>query len=175
METPTPMKSVCPERIQLRPAPPALSATMPTTARNSSQQWHVARKSLKQFLPDATQKARDTIRGKVRVSVKVHVDESGGVTAAASMRRGPANISPTAHWKPRNFGCLRPRKWMDTTCRANGCCDLRLIPTAINVYPAQIAPEALRTERDSSQHPPLISCALIPACPMPRPADRGSR
>ena len=40
-------------------------------------------KVVKQFLPDASQKARATIRGKVRINVKVHVDESGRVTAAA--------------------------------------------------------------------------------------------
>src|SRR5580658_6643715 len=42
------------------------------------------------------------------------------------MRPAPVNISLTAHWKPQNFGYLRRRKWMATTCRANGCCDSKL-------------------------------------------------
>lgn len=37
---------------------------------------------LDQVLPDVSQKARDTIRGKVRVNVKVHVDSSGNVANA---------------------------------------------------------------------------------------------
>jgi len=33
-------------------------------------------------LPDVSEKARQTIKGKVRVSVRVHVDPSGNVTQA---------------------------------------------------------------------------------------------
>ena len=47
-------------------------------------------KVVQQVLPDAPQKARDTIRGKVRLSVKVNVDESGNVTQATLDAPGPS-------------------------------------------------------------------------------------
>jgi TonB family protein len=45
---------------------------------------------LSQVLPDVSQKARDTIRGRVRVSVKVHVDPSGDLAGAELDSRGPS-------------------------------------------------------------------------------------
>jgi protein TonB len=45
---------------------------------------------LNQILPDVSQKARDTIRGRVRVSVKVHVDPSGDLAGAELDSRGPS-------------------------------------------------------------------------------------
>ena len=45
---------------------------------------------LSQVLPDVSQKARDTIRGRVRVSVKVHVDPSGDLAGAELDSPGPS-------------------------------------------------------------------------------------
>jgi TonB family protein len=45
---------------------------------------------LNQVLPDVSQKARDTIRGRVRVSVKIHVDPSGDLAGAELDSRGPS-------------------------------------------------------------------------------------
>ena len=45
---------------------------------------------LDQVLPDVPQAARDTIHGKVRVSVKISVDSSGNVTSADLDSRGPS-------------------------------------------------------------------------------------
>jgi TonB family protein len=45
---------------------------------------------LSQVLPDVSQKARDTIWGRVRVSVKVHVDPSGDLTGAELDSPGPS-------------------------------------------------------------------------------------
>jgi periplasmic protein TonB len=47
---------------------------------------------LDQVLPDVSQKARDTIQGKVRVSVKVHVDPSGAVSDAELDSPGPSKF-----------------------------------------------------------------------------------
>jgi TonB family protein len=71
-------------------AEPSAAAPLVTTAVDSEK---VARTAipgtgsakgevLDQVLPDVSQKARDTIQGKVRVSVKVHVDSSGAVSDA---------------------------------------------------------------------------------------------
>jgi TonB family protein len=58
-----------------------------------------------QVLPDVPQKARETIRGKVRVSVKVAVDSAGSVSSATLEDSGPsryfANLALRAaeQWK----------------------------------------------------------------------------
>lgn len=41
-------------------------------------------------MPEVSQKARDTIQGKVRVGVRISVDASGAVTAASLESRGPS-------------------------------------------------------------------------------------
>jgi TonB family protein len=43
-----------------------------------------------EVLPEVPQSARDTITGTVRVSVKVHIDDAGGVTAAELDSPGPS-------------------------------------------------------------------------------------
>lgn len=66
------------EKQPVRSEPPP-----PSDAPKSTKPSVVSRgEVLEQFLPQVSQKARDTIRGIVRVAVKVHVDESGAVTAA---------------------------------------------------------------------------------------------
>jgi TonB family protein len=45
---------------------------------------------LNEVLPAVSQKARDTVRGRVRVSVKVHVDRSGDLAGAELDSRGPS-------------------------------------------------------------------------------------
>jgi TonB family protein len=45
---------------------------------------------LDQVLPDVSQKARDTIRGRVRVGIKVHVDPAGAVSDAELDSPGPS-------------------------------------------------------------------------------------
>jgi TonB family protein len=41
-------------------------------------------------MPEVSQKARDTIRGTVRVGVRVHVDASGSVSSAELESPGPS-------------------------------------------------------------------------------------
>ena len=68
------------------PAPAPLvkqtDAAEPAAANTAAIAGFVRGAVVHQAMPDAPQKARDTIQGKVRVSVKVHVDESGNVTEA---------------------------------------------------------------------------------------------
>jgi len=45
---------------------------------------------LNEILPDVSQKARDTVQGRVRVSVKVHVDPSGNLAGAELDSPGPS-------------------------------------------------------------------------------------
>jgi len=68
---------------------------------------------LDQVLPDVSQKARASIRGKVRVSVKVHVDPSGGVSAAEFDSPGPSKFFA-------DLALQAARKWAFTPPEVNG-------------------------------------------------------
>ncbi len=72
-------------------------------------------------MPDVSQKALETIRGKVRVSVKVNVDASGKVTNAAFEAPGPskyfsdAAIHAAKNWTfapPSSNGEKVPSEWL---------------------------------------------------------------
>ena len=65
------------------PAPPAQAPKVPEAKAASSGVLH-------QVLPDVPQKSLDTIRGTVRVGIKVSVDPSGKVTDATIESPGPS-------------------------------------------------------------------------------------
>lgn len=99
------------------PAPAASSATSPAsaeaarpgTAGIASTKGEV----LDQVLPDVSEKARATIHGKVRVSIKVHVDPSGGVSAAEFDSPGPSKFFA-------DMALEAARKWAFTPPEVNG-------------------------------------------------------
>ncbi len=104
-------KAVAPAAALPRPRPP-INAPASTPARGQ-----VAHKSM----PDVSQKALETIRGKVRVSVKVSVDASGKVTDAAFEAPGPskyfadAAIHAAKNWTfapPSSNGEKVPSEWL---------------------------------------------------------------
>jgi len=68
---------------------------------------------LDQVLPDVSQKARSSIHGKVRVSVKVHVDPSGGVSEAEFDSPGPSRFFA-------DLALQAARKWAFTPPEVNG-------------------------------------------------------
>ncbi|MGA2095639.1 MAG: TonB family protein [Candidatus Acidiferrum sp.] len=68
---------------------------------------------LDQVLPDISQKARNTIQGKVRVSVKVHVDPSGAVSDAALDSPGPSKFFA-------DLALQAARKWVFSPPELNG-------------------------------------------------------
>jgi TonB family protein len=69
---------------------PVVSASTPAPSANSSTGAIVPGEILDQVLPDVPQKARDTIFGKVRVSVKINVDASGNITSVDFSSPGPS-------------------------------------------------------------------------------------
>ncbi len=71
-------------------AAPVVSASEPEVRPYSSAGTVIPGEILDQVLPDVSQKARDTIRGTVRVSVKINVDSSGNVTSADFDSPGPS-------------------------------------------------------------------------------------
>jgi TonB family protein len=118
-------------------APPASEdAVQPATGGIASAKGEV----LDQVLPDVSAKARATIHGKVRVSVKVHVDPAGGVSAAEFDSPGPSQFFA-------DLALQAARKWAFTPPEVNGksvASEWRLrfefTQSATKVIPAQMAP-----------------------------------
>jgi TonB family protein len=69
---------------------PVASAAEPEVRPNSSAGSMIPGEIIDQVLPDVSQKARDTIYGTVRVSVKINVDSSGNITSADLDSPGPS-------------------------------------------------------------------------------------
>ena len=141
VEQPGP-KSVVANTAAPTPAPARSKMAAPTqpasTAASSSDV--VRGKVVKQFLPDASQKARDTIRGKVRINVKVHVDESGRVTAAAFDAPGPSQYFADRALAAAKLWLFAPAKMDGHNVPSEWVLRFEIDPAAINVYPAQTAP-----------------------------------
>jgi len=118
-------------------APPASEeAAQPATGGIASAKGEV----LDQVLPDVSAKARATIHGKVRVSVKVHVDPAGGVSAAEFDSPGPSQFFA-------DLALQAARKWAFTPPEVNGksvASEWRLrfefTQSDTKVIPAQTAP-----------------------------------
>ncbi|MGH9711972.1 MAG: serine/threonine protein kinase [Candidatus Acidiferrales bacterium] len=99
-----------------RPAP--VKSVQPTKAHASGV---VKGSVLEQSLPEISQKARDSIQGTVRVSVRVHVDPAGHVTSATFDSAGPSKffadraLQAASRWKflpPRVDGGNVPSEWI---------------------------------------------------------------
>jgi TonB family protein len=95
---------------------------------------------LDQVLPDVSPKARGTIQGKVRVSVKVHVDPAGSVSEAELDSAGPSSFFA-------DLALQAARKWAFTPPEVNGksvASEWRLrfefTQKATKVIPVQTAP-----------------------------------
>jgi TonB family protein len=95
---------------------------------------------LDQILPDVPQKARDTIRGRVRVSINVHVDQAGTVSGAELDSPGPSQYFS-------DLALQAARRWAFTPPEVNGKSvasewNLRFVFTQDNtkVTPTQTAP-----------------------------------
>ena len=122
------------------PARPTTAAPTQPAATAVSSRGVVRGKVVKQFLPDASQKARDTIRGKVRINVKVHVDESGRVTQAAFDAPGPSQYFAERTLEAAKLWLFAPSKMDGHNVPSEWVLRFEIDPTAINVYPAQTAP-----------------------------------
>jgi TonB family protein len=71
-------------------AAPVASASEPAVSPKTSAGAVIPGEILDQVLPDVPQAARDTIYGKVRVSVKISVDSSGNITSVDLESPGPS-------------------------------------------------------------------------------------
>jgi TonB family protein len=119
------------------PSPIPVQSAAPATTSSSGV---VPGKVLQQILPDAPQKARDTIRGKVRVSVKVHVNESGNVTEASFDSPGPSPYFADRTLAAAQLWKFSPAKIDGRSVPSDWLLRFEIDPAAINVYPREIAP-----------------------------------
>jgi len=87
----------------------AVDSVKPASVGTGSSKGEV----LDQVLPDVSDKARATIQGKVRVSVTVHVDPSGGVSEAEFDSPGPSKFFA-------DLAMQAARKWAFTAPEVNG-------------------------------------------------------
>ena len=97
-------------------------------------------KVVQQVLPDAPQKARDTIRGKVRLSVKVNVDESGTVTQATLDARGPSQYFADRTLKAAQLWKFAPTKVDGRNVPSEWLLYFEIDPATTTVHPKQTTP-----------------------------------
>jgi protein TonB len=93
------------------PVPPAPAKKVSETAAHSGV--------IHQVLPDVPQSARDTIRGTVRVGIKVSVDASGSVTDATIDSQGPSSYFA-------NLALQAARQWKFAPARSSASPDWNL-------------------------------------------------
>src|SRR3989440_716875 len=112
------------------------SANSPSTSASSLTRGDV----LDEVLPDAPAKARATIRGVVRVSVRVQVDPTGNVAEAALDSAGPIKYFPglalkaARNWQfasPEIGGLRAPTEWLIR---------FQFSPSGSKAFPKQTAP-----------------------------------
>jgi protein TonB len=93
------------------------SANAPSTTASSPSRGEV----LEQILPEVSEKARATIQGIVRVSVRVHVDPTGNVSEASLDSPGPSKyfadlaLKAARRWQfasPEAGGHSVPSEWL---------------------------------------------------------------
>jgi TonB family protein len=119
-------------------APPATSNVRTVSPRNSAAS--VPGEVLERVVPPVSSRARNTINGHVRVTVKVDVDASGKVTRAHLESPGPSHYfsklaqDSATHWKftpPQQSGQAVPSQWY-----------LRYVfgRSGTEMHPTQIAP-----------------------------------
>ena len=95
---------------------------------------------LNEILPDVSQKARETIRGRVRVSVKVHVDSSGDLAGAELASPGPSRyfadlaLQATRRWE------FAPAKVAGSSVSTDWVVRFEFSPLDTKVFPVQTSP-----------------------------------
>jgi len=115
---------------------PVRSETKATTSSSGVVHGNV----VQQILPDTPQKARDTIRGKVRVSVKLHVDESGRVSDAMFDSPGPSKYFAERVLKAAQLWKFTPAKISGRNVPSEWILRFEIDPAVINVYPSETTP-----------------------------------
>jgi len=134
-QSPAPAVALAPTPVPLRPVSPPPESSTKTLASPSAQG-----EVLKKVLPDIPRKARDTIRGTVRLSVRVAVDPSGRVVGATLDSPGPSKYFA-------NFALQAAQRWEFAPARIDGqnvssewLLRFEITQTETRVYPIRTTP-----------------------------------
>jgi len=122
------------------PSAESLSPVRSTPPASSPSSGSVRGKVLQQVLPEAPQKARNTIRGKVRLSVKVNVDESGAVTQATLDAPGPSQYFADRTLAAAKLWKFAPTKVDGRSVPSQWLLYFEIDPATTTVHPKQTAP-----------------------------------
>jgi TonB family protein len=95
---------------------------------------------LNEILPDVSQKARDTIRGRVRVSVKVHVDSSGDLAGAELDSPGPSKYFAGLALQAARRWEFAPAKVAGSSVSTDWIVRFEFSPLDTKVFPVQTSP-----------------------------------
>jgi TonB family protein len=117
-------------------APPPLPEARAKTTTGDLVQGEV----VNQVLPDVSQKSRDTIRGTVRVSVRVRVDPSGNVVGADIDSPGPSKFFADRALQAAQRWEFQPPTVDGQEVSSEWVLRFEFTSTATNVVPVQAAP-----------------------------------
>ncbi len=133
--SPTPKKSAPPLQVP-PPAAPSIAMQQPAISASTGPRGAV----LQQVLPSISQPALATIRGTVRISIKVHVSPSGSVLDAEFLSPGPSKtfaalaLDSARQWTfspPTSNGDALPSEWLLL---------FQITQSGVSVSPQQSAP-----------------------------------
>jgi len=137
-KSPSPAQTPPPRAAAPSAESPSPVRSTPTASTPSS--GVVRGKVVQQVLPDAPQKARDTIRGKVRLSVKVNVDESGAVTQATLDAPGPSQYFADRTLAAAKLWKFAPTKVDGRSVPSQWLLYFEIDPATTTVHPKQTTP-----------------------------------
>lgn len=121
------------------PAAPALTLAAPGLGASGTT-GVVHGTVVQQVLPNASQSARDTIRGTVRVTLKVQVDEAGRITGVDIDSAGPSQYFADRAVKAAQLWKFTPAKRDGRNVPSEWMIRFEIDPSLINVHPTEIAP-----------------------------------
>ncbi len=131
--SPAPIVSPAPAKLRTETVPSADVVKKPATGAGRGE-------VLDQVLPDVSERARATIQGTVRVSVRVHVDAAGNVSDAGLDAPGPSQyfadlaLNAARRWEftpPEVGGRSAPSEWLIR---------FEFSQSGVQAFPTQTAP-----------------------------------
>jgi len=122
----------------IQPSPPPVKSEPERTSSNGIVPGSV----LHQVLPAVSQSARNTIEGKVRVRVKLAVDQSGNVTEASFLSPGPSKYFARLAMEASRDWKFTPPQIDSQPVSSEWVLKFAFGPTATEVYPTQQSPSS---------------------------------
>jgi TonB family protein len=127
------------EQLTAKPVPPPVVTPSEEQPRASSAAV-VPGEVLNQVLPDVSQKARGTIQGRVRVSVKLHVDPSGNLAGAELNSPGPSKYFADLALQAARRWEFAPAKMDGTNVSTDWLVRFEFSQLDTKVFPVQTSP-----------------------------------